>query len=96
MESQFFYSCLWECILASPVNRLAAVNYILSHFNRKKSLEDQIYFIGSNVNLLVITVHVFNTLLECDKIFCKKKIPVFTVGEHNGCTTFTRKQIFPF
>jgi len=58
VEPQFFYSCLWECVLASPTNRLAAINYVLSHFSRKKSLEDQIYFVGSNVNLLVITAHV--------------------------------------
>jgi len=61
VEPQFFYGCLWECVLASPANRLAAINYVLSHFNRKKSLEDQMYFIGPNVNLLVITLAVIST-----------------------------------
>ena len=61
VEAEFFYGCLWECVLASPINRLAAVNYVLSHFSRKKSLEDQIYFMGSNVNLLVIITQVFVT-----------------------------------
>jgi len=55
VEMHYFYSCLWECVLASPPNRLSAVNYVLSHFSRKKSLEDQIYFIGCNIGQLVIT-----------------------------------------
>jgi len=74
VEPQFFYGCLWECVLASSTNRLAAINYVLSHFNRKQSLEDQIYFIGSNVNLLVNTNDVFHMQLRafchCTSIFC--------------------------
>jgi len=65
VESQFFYGCLWECVLASPTNRLSAINYVLAHFNRKKSLDDQIYFVGSNVNVLVITTNQSLTIIAC-------------------------------
>ena len=53
VEPAFFYGSLWECVLSSPSNRLAAINYVLGHFNRKQSLEDQIYIIGTNINVLV-------------------------------------------
>jgi len=68
VEPEFFYGSLWECVLASHANRLAAINYVLSHFNRKKSLEDQIHFLGSNVNLLVTTCPVVHTYLKLHEL----------------------------
>lgn len=54
VEPAFFYGCLWECVLSSPSSRLAAINYVLAHFNRKQSLEDQLHLIGTNINILVM------------------------------------------
>ena len=52
-DRTFFYTCLWECTLASTAVRLAAINFVLAHFNRKQSMEDQLYFIGTNIELMV-------------------------------------------
>jgi len=52
-EPSFFYGCLWECVLASAANRLAGINFVLSHFNRKQSMEDQLFFMGTNLDILV-------------------------------------------
>ncbi|ELU14591.1 hypothetical protein CAPTEDRAFT_134195 [Capitella teleta] len=52
-EPTYFYACVWECVLSSSAVRLAAINYVLLHFSRKQSMEDQIHFMGSNVDLLV-------------------------------------------
>jgi len=48
-----FYGCLWKCIADNPLIRLPAFTYILSHFNRKISVEDQLYVLGPNVDLMV-------------------------------------------
>ncbi|CAH1798856.1 unnamed protein product, partial [Owenia fusiformis] len=49
----FFYGCLWECVLTCPSIRLPAATYALSHFNRRHTMEDQLYFIGTNIDLMV-------------------------------------------
>jgi hypothetical protein len=52
-EPTFFYSCLWECTLACVSIRLPAFIFANSHFTKKKSMEDQIYFMGSNIDVLI-------------------------------------------
>ncbi len=52
-EPTFFYGCLWECVLSFPAIRLAAINFVLDHFNRKHTMEDQLFFMGTNIDLLV-------------------------------------------
>ena len=52
-EPTFFYGCLWECVLSFPAIRLAAITFVLEHFNRKRTMEDQLFFMGTNIDLLV-------------------------------------------
>lgn len=49
----FFYGCLWECVLASPAVRLQAINYVIVHYNKRQTMEDQLFFMGTNIDVLV-------------------------------------------
>ena len=52
-ESSFFYGCLWECVLSSSTARLPAFTYVLSHYNKKQAMDDQLHFMGNSIDLLV-------------------------------------------
>uniref|UniRef100_A0A8C1L0P7 DOP1 leucine zipper like protein A n=1 Tax=Cyprinus carpio TaxID=7962 RepID=A0A8C1L0P7_CYPCA len=47
VEQPAFYSALWGSILTSPAVRLPGVTFVLLHLNRKLSMEDQLYIIGT-------------------------------------------------
>ena len=51
--SDFFYGSLWKCILSNPNVRLPAVSFIVSHYNKKKKLDDQLYIMGNDRKSLV-------------------------------------------
>lgn len=55
-EPSFFYGCLWECVLSFPAIRLAAITFVLAHFNRKRTMEDQLFFMGTSIDLLVTNI----------------------------------------
>ncbi|KAI1301279.1 Protein dopey-1 [Halotydeus destructor] len=50
---EYFYGSLWRCNLYNPSVRLPAVSFVTSQFNKKKSLEDQLYIMGTNIEVLV-------------------------------------------
>ncbi|KAG9493700.1 hypothetical protein GDO78_001525 [Eleutherodactylus coqui] len=56
VEQSAFYSALWGSLLTSPSVRLPGITYVLSHLNRKLSMEDQLYIIGSDIELMVEAV----------------------------------------
>uniref|UniRef100_A0A665VI32 DOP1 leucine zipper like protein A n=1 Tax=Echeneis naucrates TaxID=173247 RepID=A0A665VI32_ECHNA len=56
VEQSAFYSALWGSILTSPAVRLPGVSFVLLHLNRKLSMEDQLYVIGSDIDLMVEAV----------------------------------------
>ncbi|CAB1424853.1 unnamed protein product [Pleuronectes platessa] len=56
VEQSAFYSALWGSILTSPAVRLPGVSFVLLHLNRKLSMEDQLYVIGSDIELMVEAV----------------------------------------
>ncbi|XP_067900808.1 protein dopey-1 isoform X4 [Heterodontus francisci] len=58
VEQSAFYSALWGSILTSPAVRLPGITYVLAHLNRKLSMEDQLYIIGSDIELMVEAVSV--------------------------------------
>ena len=58
-DPAYFYTCLWECVHSCPSVRLPAVTYLLAHYKKKKSMEDQLYMIGLNINLMVCCTHRF-------------------------------------
>ncbi|CAN7989377.1 unnamed protein product [Ixodes hexagonus] len=53
VEKSYFYGSLWKCILCNPAVRLAAINFIISHYNRRLSMEDQLFIIGTDINCMV-------------------------------------------
>ncbi|XP_023844300.2 protein DOP1A [Salvelinus sp. IW2-2015] len=53
VEQSAFYSALWGSILTSPAVRLPGVTFVLLHLNRKLSMEDQLYVMGSDIELMV-------------------------------------------
>uniref|UniRef100_UPI00398E42B7 protein DOP1A n=1 Tax=Pristiophorus japonicus TaxID=55135 RepID=UPI00398E42B7 len=58
VEQSAFYSALWGSVLTSPAVRLPGITFVLSHLNRKLSMEDQLYIIGSDIELMVEAVSV--------------------------------------
>ena len=50
----YFYACLWDCLASNSGIRLPAIVFALSHFNRKLSMEDQQYIMGTNADIMVI------------------------------------------
>ena len=53
VTSSIFYGCLWKCVAENSQIRLPAYTYILAHFDRKRTLEDQIEILGQNVDLMI-------------------------------------------
>ncbi|KAK7886470.1 hypothetical protein WMY93_026091 [Mugilogobius chulae] len=56
VEQSAFYSALWGSILTSPAVRLPGVSFVLLHLNRKLSMEDQLYVMGNDIELMVEAV----------------------------------------
>lgn len=57
-----FYGCLWQCVVANAAVRLPAVSFALSQFNNKLTMEDQAYFLGTSIDVMVRSV--FNNLIN--------------------------------
>lgn len=49
----YFYGCLWECVACNSAIRLPAISFVLLHINKKLSMEDQMYIMGTNVDVMV-------------------------------------------
>ncbi|XP_036075643.1 protein dopey-1 isoform X4 [Rousettus aegyptiacus] len=56
VDQSAFYSALWGSLLTSPAVRLPGITYVLAHLNKKLSMEDQLYIIGSDIELMVEAV----------------------------------------
>ncbi|EAW48676.1 dopey family member 1, isoform CRA_c [Homo sapiens] len=76
VDQSAFYSALWGSLLTSPAVRLPGITYVLAHLNRKLSMEDQLYIIGSDIELMamvgILQVNGFgeeNTLMQDLKPF---------------------------
>ena len=52
-EADFFYASIWECVVTSAPVRQAALDFVLRHFNKRQSMEDQLHFMGTNIEMLV-------------------------------------------
>lgn len=50
---QYFYAAIWRCIFNNPSVRLPGISFVISQFNKKKSLEDQLQVMGTNIETLV-------------------------------------------
>ena len=52
-DPPFFYTGVWECVLNCPSVRLPAATFLLSHFNKRQTMEDQLHMMGLDIDLLV-------------------------------------------
>ena len=52
-EADIFYASLWECVVTSAPVRQAALDFVLRHYNKRLSMEDQLHFMGTNIEILV-------------------------------------------
>lgn len=52
-DPPFFYTGLWECVLNCPSVRLPAVTFLLNHFNKRRTMEDQLHMMGLDIDLMV-------------------------------------------
>uniref|UniRef100_A0A673THD4 DOP1 leucine zipper like protein A n=1 Tax=Suricata suricatta TaxID=37032 RepID=A0A673THD4_SURSU len=77
VDQSAFYSALWGSLLTSPAVRLPGITYVLAHLNRKLSMEDQLYIIGSDIELM-----------ETDVIIGK-----LFVTHHKGLTSLLFKEL---
>ncbi|XP_063699183.1 protein dopey-1 homolog [Culicoides brevitarsis] len=49
----YYYTCIWEIVTTNSSIRLPAISYVLDHFSRKLTMEDQRYLLGENIDLTV-------------------------------------------
>lgn len=48
-----FYGCMWDCLASNSAVRSTAIAYILAHFDKKLSMEDQPHIMGTNIETMV-------------------------------------------
>ncbi|XP_045130850.1 protein dopey-1 homolog isoform X4 [Portunus trituberculatus] len=48
-----FFGCLWDCVWGNSGVRLPGITHIMSCYNRKLSTEDQLYILGTNIDVMV-------------------------------------------
>ena len=65
VEPDFFYTCLWQCVCSGSSIRLPSVTFLLSQFNRKLSMEDQLHFMGLDIDLMVSCVLLSSLCFLC-------------------------------
>uniref|UniRef100_A0A915Q5B7 Dopey N-terminal domain-containing protein n=1 Tax=Setaria digitata TaxID=48799 RepID=A0A915Q5B7_9BILA len=51
--SEAYFACLWEAVLGSPSVRLPALMYVNAKFSRRKSMHDQEYIMGNNIDHMI-------------------------------------------
>ncbi|XP_033225159.1 protein dopey-1 homolog isoform X2 [Belonocnema kinseyi] len=54
--AEHFYACLWDCLASNSGIRLPAISFVLSHFNKKLLMEDQLYIMGTKVEIMVTAI----------------------------------------
>ncbi|CAM1295861.1 DOPEY1 (predicted) [Pycnogonum litorale] len=53
VDPSFFYGALWDCVVSNPSIRLPAVSFALDHYNKKHTMEDQLYMMGTDIDTMV-------------------------------------------
>ncbi|XP_043188734.1 protein dopey-1-like [Amphibalanus amphitrite] len=53
VETDYFFGCLWDCVLCNPAIRLPAITFTLMKFNKKVSMEDQLFIMGTDLDVTV-------------------------------------------
>ncbi|CAF0867652.1 unnamed protein product [Adineta ricciae] len=56
IDKFYYYTCIWSAIHLVASARHSALTFILNHFDKRKSMEDQLYLMGSSVETMVSAV----------------------------------------
>ncbi|KAK9882131.1 hypothetical protein WA026_018972 [Henosepilachna vigintioctopunctata] len=51
--SSYFYTCMWQCVANNSPVRLAAISFVLAHYSKRLPMEDQLYLMGHDIDLMV-------------------------------------------
>ncbi|XP_037956792.1 protein dopey-1 homolog [Teleopsis dalmanni] len=49
-----FYTVLWECVATNASIRLPAISFLLDHFNKRLGMQEQVFIMGQNRELMMI------------------------------------------
>lgn len=66
----FFYGSLWRCILIDPSVRLHGMNFLITHFNKKRPLESQQHILGNSSEALIEAICV--SLLDVRNVLVQR------------------------
>lgn len=53
IDKFYFYTCIWSAIHLVGTARYPALTFILNHFDKRRTMEDQLYLMGSSVETMV-------------------------------------------
>ena len=53
VEPIYFYTCLWQVMLQAPSVRTYGTAFLLNHYNRRQSTDDQLHLFGNSITLMV-------------------------------------------
>lgn len=53
IDKFYFYTCIWSAIHLVGSARYSALTFILNHFDKRRTMEDQLYLMGSSVETMV-------------------------------------------
>ncbi|CAM4958947.1 unnamed protein product [Rotaria socialis] len=56
IDKFYFYTCIWSATNLVAAARHSALTFILNHFDKRKTMEDQLYLMGSSVETMVSAV----------------------------------------
>lgn len=48
-----FFGCLWDCLASNAAVRLPAISFVLAHYDKRLSTEDQLHIMGTNIDTMV-------------------------------------------
>lgn len=68
MGQQVFYGALWGSVLVSPLVRLPASVFIVTHFDRMVSLRQQTHMLGHD-HRLVVSFYFWTFWILCNGVF---------------------------
>lgn len=68
--AEHFYGSLWRCILIDPSVRLHGMNFLITHFNKKRPLEQQLYILGNSQEALIEAICV--SLLDVRNVLVQR------------------------
>lgn len=78
IDKAYFYTCVWSGIHLVAAARYPALTYILNHFDKRKTMEDQLYLIGTSLETMVMLPCLFVCLVFLLGILLNKGVILLT------------------